>query len=350
MPMTSRERILAAARRQPTDRIARHIEIEVFVVETLRRHYGTPNLLAALRDDIAGVGPNATRQPGDFGRYFDQPGMSWEEWGRGRIWDDLHQYASYHYPLEHAETVDEILAYPWPDLDADYRYEGLEGRVAQLHRQGYAVRGGLAETVFEIAWQLRSMDALFADMIAGDEKAVLLLDKIAERRVATARAYARAGVDMIQTGDDVAMQTGLLMSRKMWRQWFRPRLARVIEAARAEKPDIIIEYHSDGKINDLIPDLIETGIDVLNPVQPECVDHAWAKQTFGDRLAFSGGLGVQSVLPFGTPEEVYNHTRTAIQTLGQGGTGFIVGPSHVIERDVPLENFLAMIQAMDESG
>ena len=188
MPMTSRERILAAARRQPTDRIARHIEIEAYVADNLRRHYATTNLLAALRDDIAGVGPNATRQPGDFGRYFTQPEMSWEEWGRGRIWDELHQYASYYYPLEHAESSDEILAYPWPDLDADYRYEGLAERVEQLHSLGYAVRGGLAETVFEIAWQLRSMDALFADMLANDEKAVLLLDKITDRRVATARA------------------------------------------------------------------------------------------------------------------------------------------------------------------
>jgi uroporphyrinogen decarboxylase len=220
--------------------------------------------------------------------------------------------------------------------------------VAELHALGYAVMGGLAETVFEIAWQLRSMDRLFADILAQDEKAVVLLDHITERRVAAARAYARAGVDMIQLGDDVAMQTGLLMSRKMWRQWFCPRLERVIQAARAEKEDILIEYHSDGKINDLIPDLIAAGVDILNPVQPECVDHAWVKAAYGQGLSFSGGLGVQSVLPFGTPEEVRVHTRTAIDTLGQGG-GYIVGPSHVIERDVPLANILAMLSAIDES-
>jgi uroporphyrinogen decarboxylase len=347
MPMTSRERVLLAARRQAPDRTPRHIEIEAYVAERLREHYATTNLLAALRDDIAGVGPNGTHLANDYSRYFSQPGITWEEWGRGRVWDELHQYAAYYYPLEHAQTVDEILAYPWPDLDADYRYDGLAERVSSLHALGYAVRGGLAETVYEIAWQLRSMDALFADIIANDEKAVVLLDQITDRRVAMASAYARAGADMIQTGDDVAMQTGLLMSRKMWRQWFRPRLERVIQAARAEKPDILIEYHSDGKINDLIPDLIEAGVDILNPVQPECVDHAWVKQTFGDRLSFSGGLGVQSVLPFGTPEQVYEHVRTAIHTLGQGG-GYITGPSHVVERDVPLENFLAMIKAMDE--
>lgn len=348
MPMTSRERVLAAARRQTPDRVPRHIQLEAHVAGALRQHYGVANLTAVLRDDIVGVGPNGTQLRNDYSGYFSHPGVSWEEWGRGRIWDEQHQYAAYLYPLEQAETVDEILDYPWPDLTEAYRYDGLAERVAELHALGYAVCGGLAETVFEIAWQLRSMERLFADMLAQDEKAAVLLDHITARRVAAARAYARAGVDMIQLGDDVAMQTGLLMSRKLWRQWFRPRLELVIRAARAEKDDILIEYHSDGKINDLIPDLIEAGVDILNPVQPECVDHAWVKATYGRDLSFSGGLGVQSVLPFGSPDEVRAHTRAAIATLGQGG-GFIVGPSHVVERDVPLENFLAMMAAIEES-
>jgi uroporphyrinogen decarboxylase len=154
---------------------------------------------------------------------------------------------------------------------------------------------------------------------------------------------------MIQLGDDIAMQDNLLMSRKMWRTWFGPRLRRVIEAAREIKPDILIEYHSDGKVNNLVGDLIDTGIDILNPVQPECVDHAWIKAEFGQRLSFSGGLGVQSVLPFGTPDEVRAHVRSAIETLGAGG-GLIIGPSHVVERDVPMDNFFAMLEAIDQYG
>ena len=245
--------------------------------------------------------------------------------------------------------MDEILHYPWPDLDAPYRYAGMELRVANLHARGYAVCGGLAETIFEIAWQLRSMDRLFQDILGQDDKAVELLDHITERRVITAQAYVRAGVDMIQLGDDVAMQNNLLMSRLMWRTWFQPRLNQVIDAARAIKPNILIEYHSDGKINDLVGGLIETGVDILNPVQPECVDHAWVKSTFGGQISFSGGLGVQSVLPFGTPEDVRTHTRQAIEILGAGG-GYIVGPSHIVERDVSLENIFAMLEAIDQYG
>ena len=98
-----------------------------------------------------------------------------------------------------------------------------------------------------------------------------------------------------------------------------------------------------------MPDLIEAGVDILNPVQPECVDHAWIKETYGDRLAFSGGLGVQSILPFGSPEEVRQHVRQVIETLGAGG-GLIVGPAHVIERDTSFENIFAMLNAIDEFG
>lgn len=347
--MTSRERVLTAAHRQTPDRIPRHIQMETYVAEVMSKHYGTHDLVTTVRGDIHYVGTQPTRLSNDYSCYYTRPGVTWDEWGRGRIWDSLGQYAEYLYPLEKAETLDEILAYPWPDLDAPYRWAGLEAKVNELHARGYAVCGGLAETVFEIAWQLRSMDRLFQDITEQDEKAVVLMDHITDRRAAVARAYALAGVDMIQLGDDVAMQQSLLMSRKMWRQWFRPRLQRVVQAAREVNPYILIEYHSDGKINDLVGDLIEVGVDVLNPVQPECVDHAWIKAEYGSRISFSGGLGVQSVLPFGTPDEVREHTRKAIQTLGAGG-GFIVGPSHVLERDVPLENILSMLRAIDEFG
>jgi uroporphyrinogen decarboxylase len=347
--MTSRERVLAAANRQVPDRVPRIVPMERFVWNLMSQHFDSQDLAASVKQDLVWVGPAPSILKNDYSRYFSRPGVTWEEWGRGRIWDADEQYAEYLFPLEHAETVDEIITYPWPDYTQPYRYNGLVEKVAALHHRGLGVCGSLAETVFEIAWQIRSMDRLFEDILSNDEKAVVLLDKITEQRVAEARAYASAGADLIELGDDVAMQTGLLMSKRMHRQWFKPRLARVIQAAREIKPDIKIWYHSDGKINDLVPDLIDVGVDILNPVQPECVEHAWIKAAFGEKLAFSGGLGVQSVLPFGTPEEVREHVRTTIKTLGAGG-GLIVGPSHVIERDVKIENILAMLSAMDEFG
>jgi uroporphyrinogen decarboxylase len=347
--MTSRERVLAAARRQQPDRVPRTIPIEEAVYKRLCEQLGVSNLGRAFKDDHYWVGPRPTHLSQEFGAYFSRPGVTWDEWGRGRIWDERHQYAEYLYPLQNAQTVAEILAYPWPDYAASYRFEGLQEDVSAAQRQGLAVVGGLQETIFEIAWQLRSFDILFEDIIAQDEKAQVVLDQITAQRVTAARSYALAGVDILSLGDDVAMQERLLMSPKMWRQWLRPRLAQVINAAREIKPDILIWYHSDGKINDLVPDLIEVGVDILNPVQPECVDHAWIKGAYGDRLTFCGGLGVQSVLPFGTPEQVREHVRQTITALGGGG-GLIVGPSHVIEMDTPIENIFAMLSAIDEFG
>jgi uroporphyrinogen decarboxylase len=306
------------------------------------------NLLEHFRVDVRPVLAAPTNRQSDFSRYFDRE-VEWDEWGRGRVWDEEQHYAEYLYPLQKAESLAEIAEYPWPDLDEDYRYRDVAGQVRSWHEAGYAAVAGLEETVFEIAWQLRSMDELFEDMKFRPDWATTLLDRITERREISAARFAEAGVDVLQLGDDVAMQAGLMLSRAMWREWLAPRLQRVIRAAKEANPDVLIWYHSDGNITGLIPDLIEVGVEVLNPVQPECVDQARVKREFGDRLAFWGGLGVQSVLPFGTPEEVRNHVREVIEALGSDG-GLVVGPAHVLERDTPLENIFAMKEAIDEYG
>ena len=347
--MTSRERVLTACRRGAPDRVPRTVPLEWHVAERLKAEIGSDKLNAAMKNDLRGVGPRPTVLKSDFSKYFHRPDITWDEWGRGRLWDEGRYYAEYFYPLENAETIDEIEDFPWPDLMEPYRYEGLKEAADRDHAQGFPVLGHIDETVFEVAWQIRSLDRLSEDLLTGSEMGTLLLDKIAERRVVEARAFALAGADILAMGDDVAMQTGLMMSRKMFRDEFCSRFKKVIGAAREIKPDILIWYHTDGKANDLIPDLIDTGIEILNPVQPECIDHAWVKQTYGDRLAFSGGLGVQSVLPFGTPDEVREHVRATIATLGAGG-GLVVGPSHVVESDVPTANIMAMLSAIDEFG
>lgn len=347
--MTSRERVLKAARREQPDKVPVDINIEGGYYTILREALGDEVLSDILAmKDFAWVWPGNTRQHSDFSQYFHgRHGVEWDEWGRGRIWDNKGQYAEYLYPLADAETVDDLKAYPWPDTDAGYRYVHLADDVSNFQAEGRPALASLGDTLFELAWQLRSMEAFSADLLVNEDMAEYLLDLIARQRIETARQYARAGVDYVILGDDVAMQTGMMMSPVMWRKWFKPRLADVIRAARELKPDIVMSYHSDGDCEAIIPDLIEVGVDVLNPVQPECLSAVRVKATYGDRLAFSGGLGVQSVLPFGTPDEVREHVRTQIETLGAGG-GYIVAPSHVLERDVPVANFLAMADAIRE--
>jgi uroporphyrinogen decarboxylase len=164
-----------------------------------------------------------------------------------------------------------------------------------------------------------------------------------------ARRFATAGVDVIHIGDDIGMQDRMLMSPAAWRQWLKPRLARVIAAAREVKPDVVFFYHSDGFIEPVIAELSEIGVDALNPVQPECMDPAAIKRQYGDRLAFWGTVGIQHTLPFGTPEQVAAEVKLRIDTVGKGG-GLYLSPTHVIAPEVPYENLFAFVRAAQEYG
>ena len=139
------------------------------------------------------------------------------------------------------------------------------------------------------------------------------------------------------------------MSLEMYRRVFKPRLARVIRAAKEAKPDIHVFYHSDGNVWNAIPDLIDAGVTVLNPIQPECIDPAAVKREFGDRLAFFGCMSVQRTMPFGTPDEVRAEVKQRLATIGQGG-GLLLAPAHVLQPDTPWENVVAFFDAVQEYG
>ena len=145
------------------------------------------------------------------------------------------------------------------------------------------------------------------------------------------------------------MQDAMLISPALWRKWVKPRYASMIDAAKEINSDVIIWYHSDGRIEPIIPDLIEIGVQVLNPVQPEAMDPAHIKSLYGDKLAFWGTVSIQQTMPFGSPDDVRAEVKQRIETVGRGG-GFILAPSHVLEPEVPWENVLAFVQAAREYG
>jgi len=141
----------------------------------------------------------------------------------------------------------------------------------------------------------------------------------------------------------------MMISPEIWRKWLKPRLAKVIDAAKSANRSVIISYHSDGVILPIIEELIEIGVDVLNPVQPECMDPAKIKALYGSRLAFSGTIGTQTTLPFCTPDEVRKVVKERIETVGKGG-GLFIGPSHTLEPEVPWKNVVAFVEAVEEYG
>jgi uroporphyrinogen decarboxylase len=150
-------------------------------------------------------------------------------------------------------------------------------------------------------------------------------------------------IDGVLFGDDWGHQQGLLFGAKLWRRFIKPRVARLYGIVRRAGKAVMI--HSCGKVEQLFPELIEIGLDVFNPFQPEVMDPVEIKRQFGGRLAFFGGMSVQRVLPFGSPDEVRREVRRMIRDVGADG-GLILAPSHDMPGDIPLENMLAFIDAV----
>jgi uroporphyrinogen decarboxylase len=228
-------------------------------------------------------------------------------------------------------------------------HQDLDRMVSLIHEDGFAAAGFLQQTLFELAWEMRGMDTLLMDLMINIPFADYLLEKITEIRCRMTARYVEAGVDIIRLGDDFGTQQSLMMSPATFRDLIKPKLARIIDTAKKINPDVIIFFHSDGSIMPLIDDFIDMGVDVLNPVQPECVDLVKVKDLYGDRLSFWGGIGIQTTMPFGTTAEVKGKVKEVIEILGRGG-GLFIAPTHALQPDVPWENVVAFFEAVDEFG
>jgi len=274
----------------------------------------------------------------------------WEvgEWGVGVKPGSLLHFIHIEHPMLNLSAVSDLERYPFPDLTRPERHRHLEERVRSFHERGLFVIGFMEWTIFEIAWHMRGMDNLFMDIVNNPTFAEYLLERITQIRCFQAKRYAEAGVDLLKIGDDLGTQRGLLMSRDMYRKWFQPCHARVIDAARKVRPDIPVCYHSDGDCWEIIPDFVEAGVTVLNPIQPECLDLAAVKREFGKDLRFWGGIGTQTTMPFASASEVYETVQRAIDTLGP--EGYFPCPTHVLEPEVPWENIQAYLKAVEEYG
>ena len=250
-----------------------------------------------------------------------------------------------HHPLKGAD-IHEIMDYPYPTVDESKLGE-FKSKIDALRNKGLASFGFMQMTVWEASWYLRSMEELMVDMMMENESATILLDKITDFACSKARAYAAAGTDIISLGDDIGTQTSLMLDVGLWEKWLQPRLMKVIRAAKGIKPEIIIHYHSCGFILPFIDKLIESGVEILNPVQPECMSFDEVCRLFGDRISFWGTLGTQQLLPYGTAEEVYARTLNNLSRCGSKG-GIVIGPTHMVEPEVPWENLTAILRAVKD--
>jgi len=361
---TPRERVLKAVSRngQMPDRVPKDISwgFTPAVMDAFHRHTGSsdPEDYFGVEVRFVGMEPppdraeaGALERRSDFERYY--PGLPANaeitEWGTAHIPGTFYHFTQLIPPMRSFGTLEEFEGFPLPDFEESWRRSYARQRIEDFHRRDLAVCGSMAVTIFEVAWQLRGMEELFRDFREQPELATYLLDRLTEIRISMARFYASQDVDVLILGDDVSMQTGMLMSPNTWRTWFKGRMQRIIQEARTIKPGLPIFYHSDGNPAAIIPDLIDIGVTILNPVQPECIDPVWVKQTYGDRLALWGAIGTQTVMPFGNPESIRREVRRLVETVGYDG-GLVLGPTHSLEPDVPWDNIEALYQAIDEYG
>ena len=360
--LTSRERVLRTVSRQKPDKVPKDISwgFTPAVMDTFRRMTGEQDPEEYFGVDVRFIGLDLPSERAEaaalerravFERYYPDLPADAEitEWGTAHLPGSFYHFTYLIPPMRNFSSLAEFEAFPLPTFEEDWRRLYASERILACHRRGLAACGAMAVTIFEVAWQLRGMEELFTDFKFRPELAAYLLDTITDARLSMARFFARQDVDVLILGDDVSMQTGMIMSPATWRTWFKERMRLIIAAAREIKPDLPVFYHSDGNPAAILPDLIEIGVTILNPVQPECIDPLMVKQLYGDRLALWGAIGTQTTMPFGTPQQVRDEVRRRIETVGTEG-GLVLGPTHSLEPDVPWENIVALYQAIEDYG
>ncbi len=260
------------------------------------------------------------------------------------------------YPMANDDTLSAIDNYRWPDPLDPGRYRGLRERARRLHEEtDYAIVIDLNSSFFLRCCELRGWENFFMDMVANVEFAEALMDKFLDIRLAIAeRALEEAGqyVDIVMvTSDDIGMIDRPIVSPALYRKLIKPRQMKTFDFFRA-RTDAKLYYHTDGAIYSLLPDLVDLGVDVLNPIQVSATgmgDTKKLKAEFGDKLAFLGAIDTHHVLPAGTPEDVREEVRRRIMDLAPGG-GYIVGSVHNIQPEVPPETVVAMVDSAYELG
>jgi uroporphyrinogen decarboxylase len=287
----------------------------------------------------------------DFSRYWEgealPAGTEIDVHGVAKVPSGYYHFWGYVSPLRNVQALSDIEDYPIQDI-SEWDLASLREQVAQRHRQG-RVAGAHVGHIYETAWQIRGYEPFLVDMIERPSWAECLLERLADRTMQRAVALAEAGADLIRTGDDVANQQAMMFSPDLWRQMIHARWVRIWRRIKEINPACKIWYHSDGNIGGIVGQLVEAGLDILNPLQPEAVDVDAIHRRFGDRLTLDGCVGTQSTMPFGTPDEVRDRVREVIERYGQQG-GLIVSPTHVLEPDVSVENVDALFEACREFG
>ena len=380
--MSSRERVWAAMNHQEPDRVPFFIGagnatgIQMPAYQRLKAalgiqapdHYlydwpelGTANIdeptMVRLGSDVRGlfdrhpaanIERNKARQPGE--PFVDSWGIGQVEIEPGVWFPGIH-------PLAEATTTADLEAYPgWPDMDDASRFAHMKNRAARLASENqYSIMATpWLLFPFERAIHMQGMETFFLNLAMRPDFAADLLTRCAEHcQTLMGHILEELGddVDIVKIGDDLGTSASLLISPRMYRQILKPIHAQYIAFIK-ERTQAKVFFHTDGDVFPLIDDLIEIGVDILNPIQTSAGkmgDLASLKKRYGKNLVLCGAVDTTSLLPFGSPAQVREEVRQVIEHLAPGG-GFILASVHTIQKNVPAENIMAMVEALELYG
>jgi uroporphyrinogen decarboxylase len=287
---------------------------------------------------VAGEGPQHT--------FMDEWGVVWRR--------SAYYYDMIGFPMIEAKSLEDLERYRFPDPRDPGRVRGLGERCRAAREAGFAVTfDPLAGGILEMASSIRGHSNFYMDMATNPEFAEELLDRITDFFEAFYEEVLNAAgefIDIVLFGDDYGMQSGLIISPQLWRMMIKPRLRRLIQKIKG-LANVRYQHHSCGAIAPILPDLVEIGVDILNPLQPSAkgMDLAQIKLTYGDALVMHGAIDQQSTLPHGTPLQVQQEVETRLRDLAPGG-GYIAAVSPNIQADVPPENILALYRNLQDLG
>lgn len=335
MESGAKELIRSAVEHREAERVPYNFMFSPPAEKRLKEYYGVEDLIAALEMPIFLFGAKDKplyADPEVYGETItDQFGVVWST-------SKIDRGSPIGPPLEKAD----LSRYSFPSADDPQRFSGLDGQVGRRRdRFLIAVIGDL----WERAGFMRGLGNLCMDVLENPKFVEELLEGIKEYVIRTLEHLVRYKPDGVFLSDDYGTQTGLIIDPRHWRRLVKPRLREIYRAAR--RRGLVVMHHTCGNVREIVSDLVEIGLDILHPIQPETMDIFSLKKEFGTDLTFCGGIGTQHLLPEGTPSEIRETVRRTVDIMAQGG-GYILEPGITLQDDVPVENMAAMIESARE--
>jgi uroporphyrinogen decarboxylase len=344
--MTERERMIAVLNHQPPDKVPWSIGLTEPAQLQLADYLGREDLKDRqvfnewVGNHGRGVGPRNRRGLHMLEEEVE-PGL-WRD-SFGVIWNTIGLYGEggWGRPVNCVLPEPTLKGYSFPDPPKPEDFAHYPQFIEE--NRDHFISGGGGH-LFEAAWAMRGMENFLTDLILHPEFVHELMEAISDYYLAFIHEAIKYDVDSCGFGDDWGSQDrGLIMGPTHWRTYIKPYMAKMF--APIKEAGKYVRLHSDGDVTAIFDDLIEIGLDIYTPYQPEIMDVYEIKKQYGDRLCFHGGIGVQSLLPFGTPAEVRAEARRLIEEVGADG-GFVLAPSHSVLADVPAENVMALIETV----